>query len=188
MVLLKLAGIPVLLWLAWKRQWEAVGTTVAVVLGGHVLAVLVHGWPVVAGYYTTVGPQVSAFYRHSAVNMSLWRLGPVVPVVGLGLLLVLAVRARRVDTSLPLLFGGGLFLSPVAWTHSFVIALPAIGVLASRLFSTGWLTNVAVTAFLVVSVPDVFLLAAPWMLAVAMVTLLGLLVWSDRDGANTLAQ
>lgn len=165
LVVLKMAGAPLLLWLAWQRRWRAVGAAAALWTGAHLLAMGLHGWPLVRDYYLKVGPQVSALYRPNFANLSLWTLGErlfgemkwefvsvplwpapglakvltvLVPLAWLAWLLYAAQRAKSFDTGFALLMGGGLFLTPVAWVHYFVLALPALGLLFSRLAARNW--------------------------------------------------
>ena len=194
MVLIKLVGVPVLLWLALKGRWRVVGSAAALVTGAHLMAIWIHGWSLVLGYYTTIGPLVAQQYITRPTNLSVWSLGvrlfgtealaTALTLALLGVLVWLAARARRWDTSLPFLFGGGLFLSPVAWVHYFVMAVPAMAVLTRRLAASAWPrwpTRAAAAAFVLVSIAEVFYLAwAPFPPMAALATLLGLLLWSDR--------
>jgi uncharacterized membrane protein YhaH (DUF805 family) len=204
MVLLKLAAIPVLLWLALRGRWRAVASAVALVATAHLVAVGLHGWSLVTRYYTVVGPQVAQEYRTTAANLSAWSLATrlvgldttavMVPLVALAALVGLAWRARRWDTSLPALMAGGLFLSPIAWVHTFVMALPALAVLGRRLHARAWPwwpTTAAVVAGALVSLPEVFYVEADLIIipALALVSLVGLLLSTEpgdvRAGGNT---
>jgi hypothetical protein len=60
------------------------------------------------------------------------------PVLVLAGLVFVAQRARRFETGFALLMGGGLFLTPVAWVHYFVLALPAFYLVFQRLGERGW--------------------------------------------------
>jgi hypothetical protein len=165
LVVLKLMGWPILLWLAWQRRWRAVAAAAAFWLGAHGLAVSLHGWVMVRDYYLKVGPLVGFLYRNHDANLSLWTVGQrlfgemhwyfvsvplwhapklasalavLVPVGVLGWLVFCAARARQFDTSFALLMGGGLFLTPVTWEHYFVMALPALALLFQRLAARHW--------------------------------------------------
>lgn len=165
LVVLKMAGAPILLWLAWRRRWRAVAAAATLWTSAHLLAIALHGWPLVRDYYLKVGPEVSALYRVNFANLSLWTLGQrlfgemnwefvsvplwpapllvkvltvLVPLAWLAWLLFAAERAPSFDTSFALLMGGGLFLTPVAWVHYFVMALPALGLLFARLAAQSW--------------------------------------------------
>lgn len=169
LVLLKLAGLPILAWLLWRRRWTAVGVAVGLVLLAHLVAVGVHGPALLLRYYTDVGPRVTAEYATAPANLSAWTWSPWAlagPTV-LGVILLWLTRRQSLDSALPVLFGGGLFLAPVVWTHTLVMALPAIGQLA-RLRP-----GLAVTAAALLAVPEVFYLDAGAM-AIPVVATLGL--------------
>jgi hypothetical protein len=165
LVILKMAGVPILLWLAWRRRWRAIGAAAALWTAAHLLAISLHGWPLVRDYYLKVGPQVSAIYRLSFANLSVWTLGQrlfgemnwkfvsvplwaapglvklltvLAPLILLVALVWAAERARRFETAFTLLMGVGLFLTPVAWEHYFVLALPAFYLLFQRLAKLEW--------------------------------------------------
>ena len=165
LVVLKLMGGPILLWLAWQRRWRAVGWAAAVWVGVHATAIGLHGWPMVRDYYLRVGPLVSEHYRTHAANISWWTLGTrlfgeinvrlvsvplwdeprlaralgiLIPVGALWLLLRAGRRTTRFDTAYALLMGGGLFVSPVAWVHYFVMLLPALYLLFQHLVARRW--------------------------------------------------
>lgn len=165
LLVLKLMGWPIVLWLAWQRRWRAVLVTGLVWLGVHGLAMALHGWRLVADYYLKAGPAVAAFYRARDNNFSLFSLGQrffapsghylsIVPwwnaphlaklltvlVPGVFLLsLWWAVRqVRCFDTAFAFLMAAGFWLSPVVWSHYFLLAWPALGLLLKRLAARGW--------------------------------------------------
>lgn len=183
-VVLKLMGWPLLLWLAWRRRWRVIGAAATVWLSAHALAVGLHGWPLVRDYYLKVGPQVSAIYRPFDFNFSVWTIGErlfgvvnydfvttplwaapglvkvltlALPVLYLGWILWIARRTPSFDTSYAFLLGAGLFLNPVAWTHYFVLALPALVMLGQALAQRGWprgATALAAALLVTLSLPQ----------------------------------
>ena len=132
--------------------------------GVQATAIILYGWPMVRDYYLRVGPLVSEHYRNHSANLSWWTLGTrlfgemnvrlVVSAVGRAktgagpgaprpggagaVLLRTARRTARFDTVYALLMGGGLFVSPVAWVHYFVLLLPALCILFQSLQARRW--------------------------------------------------
>ena len=72
---LKLAGWPIVLFLALRRRWRSVMAAGVCFTGLHLIAITVHGWVLVRDYYLKVGPQLSAHYRPHDANFSLWTIG-----------------------------------------------------------------------------------------------------------------
>lgn len=72
---LKLAGWPIVLFLALRRRWRGAVAAGACFAGLHLIAITVHGWALVRDYYLKVGPQLSAHYRPHDANFSLWTIG-----------------------------------------------------------------------------------------------------------------
>lgn len=72
---LKLAGWPIVLFLALRRRWRGAFAAGACFAGLHLLAIVVHGWALVRDYYLKVGPQLSAHYRPHDANFSVWTIG-----------------------------------------------------------------------------------------------------------------
>jgi hypothetical protein len=164
-MLLKLAGWPIVLWLALQRRWRGVRGAGLVWALAHLLAIGLHGWGMVRDYYLKVGPQIGALYRVRELNLSLWTLGQrlfaksgyhlvsaplwespllvktvtvLAPAVVLVFALRTAMRARRFDTSFALLMGIGAVLNPIAWQNSLLMAVPAITLLLCRLHALRW--------------------------------------------------
>jgi hypothetical protein len=183
MLLVKLAGWPILLWLALRRRWRAVWAAGLFWAGAHLLAIGLHGWGMVRDYYLKVGPQVGAIYRVYFVNLSTWTIGRrlfgytgrdldsaplwespflvkaltlLAPAIVLTLALIVAMRARRFDTAITLLMAISPVLNPIAWQHCFLQATPALLLLSLRLRELRWprrMTLVVVLLLIAISVP-----------------------------------
>lgn len=165
MLTLKLAGWPLVLYLLVRRRWQAVAATGATTALAHLLLIGCHGWELVRDYYVKVGPLVSAVYRGHDANPSLWTFGQrlfaefgnnfltqspfaapgLARVVGAAFpLLVLAVslygasRLRDFEAGLAWLAALSAVLNPVAWTHYWLLAVPALGWVLRRLQALGW--------------------------------------------------
>ena len=72
---LKLMGIPILLFLAIQRRWNAVASAVITTAGTYLLCVLMVGLGPVLDYYFKVSKLMLPLYRAAAPNISLWTLG-----------------------------------------------------------------------------------------------------------------
>lgn len=72
---LKLAGWPIVLFLALRRRWRSAFAAGACFAGLHVFAIGVHGWALVRDYYLKIGPQLSAHYGPHDANFSAWTIG-----------------------------------------------------------------------------------------------------------------
>src|SRR5574341_1011323 len=183
LLLVKLVGWPIVLWLALRRRWRAVWAAGLFWAGAHALAIGLHGWGMIQDYYTKVGPQVSAIYRIFYVNISVWTIGQrlfghfgqslappplwespslvkaltlLVPAIVLALALRAALRVRSFDTAITLLMGISPVLNPIAWQHCFLLATPALALLLRRLHLSHWprrMTFVVVLLVITVSVP-----------------------------------
>ena len=165
MMALKLVGWPVVLWLAWQRRWRSVGAAALTIGFMHGLAIALHGWPMVRDYYLKYGPLVSAIYRMSDANLSLWTFGarlflpfganftttPLIaapllaqltgvglPVIVLAATLWAARRARSFDVGFALLMCASLVLNPIAWTHYLSAASLALALVLQRLQQMDW--------------------------------------------------
>jgi hypothetical protein len=184
LLLLKLAGWPIVLWLAFKRRWRAVWAAGLFCAGGHLLAIGLHGWGMVRDYYLKVGPQVSALYRVRDHNLSVWTIGQrlfaqsgyylastplwespllvktltlLAPAVVLALALRAALRAKSFDTAVALLMAIGITLSPIAWPHYLLLAAPALALLLRRLSALRWprrMTWSAIPLLIALSAPQ----------------------------------
>jgi hypothetical protein len=183
LALVKLAGWPVVLWLAVQRRWKAVWATGLVWSLLHVLAIELYGWPLVRDYYLKVGPRVGAIYRVWEGNFSTWTIGQrlfaesgdrilstplwrspflasvvtfAVPLLVVGLGLRAAQRLKSFDASFALLMAVGIVLNPVAWQHYLVMAAPAFVLLVLRLRELQWpprTTALVASLLLAISVP-----------------------------------
>lgn len=183
MLLVKLAGWPILLWLALRRRWRAVWAAGLFWAGAHLLAIGLHGWGMVRDYYLKVGPQVGAIYRVYFVNLSTWTIGRrlfgytgrdldsaplwespflvkaltlLAPAIVLALALAVAMRVKRFDTAIALLMAISPVLNPIAWQHCFLQAMPALLLLSLRLRELGWprrMTLIVVLLLIAISVP-----------------------------------
>lgn len=183
MLLVKLAGWPILLWLAFRRRWRAVWAAGLFWAGAHLLAIGLHGWGMVRDYYIKVGPQVGAIYRVYFVNLSTWTIGQrlfgytgrdldsaplwespflvkaltlLAPAIVLVLALAVARRVRRFDTAIALLMAISPVLNPIAWQHCFLQATPALLLLSLRLRELRWprrITLAVVLLLIAISVP-----------------------------------
>lgn len=183
LLLVKLVGWPIVLWLALQRRWRGVWAAGLFWAGAHMLAVGLHGWGMVQDYYTKVGPQVSAIYRVFLVNISVWTIGQrlfgqfgqslaspplwespllvkaltlLAPAVVLALALRAALRVRHFDTAIVLLMGISPVLNPIAWQHCFLLTTPALALLLHRLYILHWprrMTFVVVLLVIAISVP-----------------------------------
>lgn len=165
LMLLKLAGWPIVLWLALKRRWRAVWAAGLFWAGAHLLAIGLHGLGMVQDYYLKVGPQVGAHYRVRELNLSAWTIGQrlfaesgyyfvstplwespllvkaltvLAPAAVLLFALIAALRVRHFDTAFALLMGIGVVLNPIAWQHYLLMATPALALLLCRLRALHW--------------------------------------------------
>lgn len=154
MIAVKFLAWPLVVLLALRRQWKAVGTVAATLLIVHLLAIATIGFENVRDYYLKIGPMLAAYYRAHDSNFSAWTIGqrlfvggggnfyapplfdapllakifiPLLPVALLLFGLRLAIRAREFDTSFALLVIVSVLISPIAWTHYLVfLAIPVV--------------------------------------------------------------
>ncbi len=238
LLLVKLVGWPIVLWLALRRRWRAVWAAGLLWAGANALAIGLYGWVMVRDYYLKVGPQVSAIYRAFFVNISVWTIGQrlfgkfgqslappplwespslvktlavLTPAVILILALRAALRVRHFDTAIVLLMGVSPVLNPIAWQHCFLLAAPALILLARRLSELHWprrKTFVAVLLVIAISIPHTdyldfaqrfdqsFMAGLPALLTLAPLVALCLLLWllarldmrEDRKGREITEQ
>ncbi|MBI1763629.1 MAG: DUF2029 domain-containing protein [Acidobacteria bacterium] len=167
LLLLKLMGWPLLLWLLWRRQRRPVWAAALTCLSAHALIGLVHGWALIWDYYTRVGPLVTAHYQTHEDNFSLWSIGPrlfsaahqgkgfaaapllnapllaqalavLLPLLFLAAALRWALRVKHFDLGFALLLAAGAVLNPVAWSFYLLLALPACDLLLRQLQAQRW--------------------------------------------------
>jgi hypothetical protein len=74
-LLIKPVPWPVLVVLAWRREWRALATAILTVLAGYVAATVAMGADRVVYYFTRVLPLVSGGFHALSRNLSLWTLG-----------------------------------------------------------------------------------------------------------------
>jgi hypothetical protein len=160
LIAFKLAGWPIVLFLAFRRRWSGVLAAVAAALACNLGAAAVLGLNVIRDYYFKVGPAVSAIYRAYEYNISLWTFGSrlflefgrkcttlplwssptlasfltyFVPVLFLGVCFRLALRAKRFDTSFGVLVIAGMLINPVVWIHYLLLATIPIVIVGRRI-------------------------------------------------------
>ncbi|MBI4491280.1 MAG: DUF2029 domain-containing protein [Chloroflexi bacterium] len=178
-MLVKPVPWPLLLLLALRRDWRALGASLSTILLGYLAAGWVIGLDRVASYFTHALPTVSEAYRASLTNQSLWTIGwrlfagtdsgafqavtapPLieseaaaifvsVAVPTLALLLVcLAVRRRSLDASLDLVVCLSIVASPIAWTHYLTLAAIPAAQVVRRLADRRLTARQTVAALLV---------------------------------------
>jgi hypothetical protein len=161
---IKLAGWPVVIFLALRGRWRAVIAALGVAAAANLLSAAVLGFDRVWEYYLTIGPMVSAIYKTNDVNYSAWTWGVrlfagfgknflapplwpsaslagvlslLAPVVVLALGLRMALRAERFDTAFAAMVIIGLFVNPIAWTHYLMLTTIPIAVIARKLALDG---------------------------------------------------
>jgi hypothetical protein len=195
LMLLKLAGWPIVLWLALQRRWRGFWAAGLFWAGAHLLAICLHGWGMVQDYYIKVGPQLDAIYRVRKLNNSMWTIGQrlfaefgynsnsappwelllvkaltiFVPTLVLLLILRAAMQARNSDTAIVLLMGVGAYLNPIAWQHCLLLATPAMALLLSRLNVIHWprrIFLVVISLMIALSIPQaLYVHFAEWLVA-----------------------
>lgn len=162
MMAIKLAGWPIVIWLALQRRWRVVGAAIGITALLNLLAALALGWKAAIEYYRHVGPFVSNHYLRHDDNMSAWTIGPrlfaefgyhfhtVPPIsssllaqilaymIPLALLIVALFASRNLNGGFPLMAGVGILLAPVAWLHSFVLAVPPLLYVAPKIQKAQW--------------------------------------------------
>lgn len=165
MMTLKLAGWPLILWLACQRRWRAVFAAALTAGSLHLTAIALHGWPMTRDYYFKYGPMVSAVYRIADFNHSLmtfgWRafapfggnyiIAPLwnspalaklisiaLPLIGLALALYAAQCIKRFDAAFALIMTASMLLNPISWTHYLMGSCLALALLAERLQELQW--------------------------------------------------
>jgi len=75
LIALRLILWPILIYLALRRNWRAVGAAGAIAIAANFVAALLMGFDRVAYYYLDVGASVSELYRNCELNFSAWALG-----------------------------------------------------------------------------------------------------------------
>jgi hypothetical protein len=165
LLLLKLVGWPIVLWLALQRRWRGVWAAGLFWVGAHLLAIVLHGWQMVQDFYLKVGPQVGAFYRLRELNFSTWTIGrrlfaesgyylvsvplwespmlvKLLTVLAPTVVLIMALRAsllvKHFDTAFVLLMGIGVILNPITWHYYLLMVAPALVLLLRRLQVLHW--------------------------------------------------
>jgi hypothetical protein len=184
LLLLKLAGWPIVLWLALQRRWRTVWLAGLVWVAAHLLAIGLHGLGMVLDYYIKVGPHVNAIYRVRELNYSVWTIGQrlftesghyivwsplwnsqllantltvLAPVVVLMLALRAALRVKHFDTAFAFLMGIGVVLNPIVWLHYLLLALPTLALLLRRLQVLHWprqITCAVISLIIALSLPE----------------------------------
>lgn len=184
LLLLKLAGWPIVLWLVFERRWRGAWVAGLFFGGAHLLAIGLHGWGVVRDFYLKVGPQVGALYRVRELNFSTWTIGrrlftqsgyylisaplwespllvKLLTVLAPAIVLIIALRAsllvRHFDTSFGLLMGIGVVLNPIAWHYYLLLAAPALALLLRRLHTLHWprpMAAVVISLMVALSLPQ----------------------------------
>jgi hypothetical protein len=164
LIVIKMIGWPIVLFLALRRQWRSAGAAAVVIIAANLLATAVLGVTVVTNYYLKVGPLDAKIWRPAEGNLSAWawgvrlfegagfsyHLAPWWPApmlaflatygVPLAVLLVgmtLAWRAASFDTAFSWLVGLSILLSPIAWYFYLLLAVIPFVVLARRLVAMG---------------------------------------------------
>lgn len=74
-IALKLILWPMIIFLALRRRWHAVGSAIITVIIANIAASLLIGFNRIIDYYLSTGPMVSTFYRTVDRNRSLWTIG-----------------------------------------------------------------------------------------------------------------
>lgn len=69
---LKLAGLPIILFLLLRRKWLSVAMATTTAIAFNLAAAAAMGINAVVDYYARVGPTVAALYRAHAANFSTW--------------------------------------------------------------------------------------------------------------------
>ncbi len=72
---IKLMAWPVIIFLAWKRNWRAAGAAAAVVAAANLVATLVMGLDTMLYYYQKVGLGIMNLYRAQYGNLTTWTFG-----------------------------------------------------------------------------------------------------------------
>jgi hypothetical protein len=74
-VAIKFTGWPLLVVLAMRSRWKALGVAASALAAVNLLAAAVLGWNVMVDYFLRVGPEVMKLYRAYYHNWSLWGIG-----------------------------------------------------------------------------------------------------------------
>ncbi|ABW68192.1 hypothetical protein Dole_2388 [Desulfosudis oleivorans Hxd3] len=135
---IKFMGWPILLFCLLRKKWRVVGTAFAVLIAGHMAAVLVMEADSVRLYYSKVIGSVDAIYRFADGNFSVWSLGwrmfvgisgPFKQSINILPLFANAPMAMPVSFFLTVVFvAGGMLLalkrrdSDVAWALLFCLS------------------------------------------------------------------
>jgi hypothetical protein len=173
MLALKLAGGPLLIYLAIRRRWRAVMAGVVTACAANLMAGLVIGYEVVLNYYLRIGPRVAELYRANDYNLSAWGWGRRVfegganflqspPLIESPMLSVTftyltpltvlvigtwwAARSRGFDSAFAALTVIGMLISPVAWPYYLVSAGVGLAILVRHLYLAKWPRNTTVAA------------------------------------------
>jgi hypothetical protein len=125
-VALKLMAWPIVIFLAFRKNWRAIGAAGVTVAAANLAAALLMGFDRAVYFYWKVGAIVSKLYRAYENNFSAWSIGwrlfdgtgsPIVFGVEAPPLLAAPAVARYISFALPLvLLGGGLTLALRAHT------------------------------------------------------------------------
>ena len=142
--------LPILLWPAMRRHWQAVGAAVAVAAAATLLGIVVAGYENTLAYAKLLlDGSVSAYWDNASIPSLAARLFtenewavplaiaplmvPLAYFLGLGVLVLTAVRAGRdPDLSLWALVAAALLASPIAWNNYLMLLGPGILILIAR--------------------------------------------------------
>lgn len=189
-IALKIVLWPLAVYFLLKRRWRVLvplGVTIGVL---NFMAGAVLGFETLINYYTNVSAQVAPLYKAATFNLSLWTIGwrvfsgtgsyltgtDALPLVnlplagqiisfGLPALLFLYVFwrlwfSRDLDLAFAALMSLSLLISPITWTHYYVMAVIPILVISQRLSALFYpLKSSIVFAIVTIAVyiPTVFL-------------------------------
>jgi Glycosyltransferase family 87 len=174
LIALKLTAWPIVLFLALRRRWTAVGAAALTALAANLAAMPLIGFESVKAYYLKVGPALASYYRSHDTNFSAWTLGrrlfagfgnnfhsspllasellaAVFTILAPAAVLLLGLRAawksKNFDTAFGILTGVGILVGPIAWTHYLILALIPMAIVARRLSAMGWPRRMTYQAF-----------------------------------------
>lgn len=234
---MKMMGWPILIYLALRRRWQSVTVAIAVVAASNMIAVALLGLGWAETYYRKIGPSVAALCQSDKSNYSTWTFGrrlflganlyggahaaPIyesqtlarvawlgIPALVLLIGLVIALRMKDRALAFGLLAVVSLLISPVLWSHYFLLILLPLTLWLRKMRESGWPRRTLVYAAPVLigllAGPDLWNRAAgsfavdgaapPWaglIVFISFVALLGLvwLLWrADRGVTDTATQ